>query len=274
MTIATAWIREVKGCEELIIVSDSRVTGAGWWWDCATKIMTLPRDDSFICFAGDTMYAYPLMLHLRSMIESYPRLLNRNIDLHDLRGHTINVFNKIRDSVFNYIEGEQYPQLKFIFGGYSWIRKTFSLWQITFDSKRKEFVYSSLPKYRRRKIWIIGDDIYVKEAKQRLNQLLLERNKINQPLDMEPFEIIRDMLRLHSKDPQASIGGPPQFVKAYQYIHIQPFGVLWPDSKSNQITVLGRTLLDYEIPSYPVLDPDNLIATRLDMKKKDDADVE
>jgi hypothetical protein len=274
MTIATAWIRDVKGCEELVIVTDSRVTGAGWWWDCATKIMPLPREDSFICFAGDTMYAYPMMLHLSSMIESYPKLLNRNMDLHDLRGHTINVFNNIRDSVFNYVEGEQYPQLKFILGGYSWIRKTFSIWLIAFDMAKKEFVFSSLPKHRKRKVWFIGDDEYVKEARQKLNQLLLVRNKLNESLDMEPFEVIRDMLRLHSKDPRASIGGPPQFVKIYQYIHAQPFGVLWPNKKSRQITVLGRNLLDYEQPNYPVLDPDELIATRLDIKKKDNSDSE
>ena len=208
------------------------------------------------------------------MIESYPRLMNRNMDLHVLRGHTINVFNNVRDSVFNYVEGTQYPQLKFILGGYSWIRKTFSVWLITFDAAKEEFVFSSLPKHRKRKVWFIGDDEYVKEARQKLNQLLLKRDKLNQSLDMEPFEIIRDMLRLHASDPRATIGGPPQLIKIYQYIHTQPFGVYWPNKKSSQVSILGRSLLDYERPSYPILDPDKLIATHLDIKGKEDSESE
>lgn len=30
--------------------------------DCYPKVLALPRGDSAICFAGDTLYAYPILL--------------------------------------------------------------------------------------------------------------------------------------------------------------------------------------------------------------------
>ncbi|HFR0242879.1 TPA: hypothetical protein ACHTZ3_004104, partial [Escherichia coli] len=65
MTIAAAWVRTLRNCKELIVVSDSRLNG-GMKMDCGQKIITLPRSDAFICFAGDTSWAYPLMHQVAS----------------------------------------------------------------------------------------------------------------------------------------------------------------------------------------------------------------
>ena len=73
------------------------------------------------------------------------------------------------------------------------------------------------------------------------------------PLDMEPFEVLRDMTR---EEAYPSIGGPPQVVKVYRHMNSLPFGVYWPTRESGVKTLLGRPLLDYEIPGAPVIDPD------------------
>lgn len=57
MTITTAWVRTLRDCKELIIVSDSRLNG-GKKMDCGRKVIALPRSDAFICFAGNTDWAY------------------------------------------------------------------------------------------------------------------------------------------------------------------------------------------------------------------------
>ena len=69
-------------------------------WDQSPKIITLPRSDCAICFAGETIYAYPLMIQLYFAIDSYTRSRQRAMDLHDLRGHVLNVLNDLHESVF------------------------------------------------------------------------------------------------------------------------------------------------------------------------------
>jgi hypothetical protein len=74
---------------------------------------------------------------------------------------------------------------------------------------------------------------------------------------MEPFEVLRDMIR-EGIDP--AIGGPPQVVKVYRHLNASPFGVYWPSRTNGRITLLGRPLLDYERFAGLVLDPDDCSA--------------
>jgi len=78
-------------------------------------------------------------------------------------------------------------------------------------------------------------------------------------LDMEPFEVLRDMIR---ENVSPSVGGAPQLVKVYQHLNAQPFGVRWPKSGGDGISVLGRILPHGEIAHVPVLDPDSLKTER------------
>lgn len=81
MTISIAWVRKIKGSEELILVSDSRLSGNATYWDQCSKVLTLPRSDSAIGFAGSTDFAYPLMQQLYLSISSYKRSRDRVIEL-------------------------------------------------------------------------------------------------------------------------------------------------------------------------------------------------
>ena len=60
MTLGIAWERIIGGIRELLIISDSRLSG-GQAWDSNPKIITLPRSDSILSFAGYTNDAYPLI---------------------------------------------------------------------------------------------------------------------------------------------------------------------------------------------------------------------
>jgi hypothetical protein len=262
MTLAIAWVRKISDkCEELVVAADSRLSG-GFRLDCCPKILTLPRSDSFICFAGETDYAYPLMLQLALAIEAYPLSRDRAMDIHNMRGHTLKVFNSMCSSVHSYVEGMEIPDASFILGGYSWIRKTFSIWKIHYKQKEKQFVYRPAKKWigNFEKIVFAGD--WAKVARDRLVGLLRERHSLTADgstadgFDMEPFEVLRDILR--ESKPTDSVGGSPQIVKVYQHMNCRPLGVYWPNRESQSVFLLGRPLLDYENCEYWVLDPDTL----------------
>lgn len=57
----------------------------------------MPLSDSAICFARNTHYTYPLMSQLYNAIQSYARLRDCAMDLHELRGHTLRVFNELNN---------------------------------------------------------------------------------------------------------------------------------------------------------------------------------
>jgi hypothetical protein len=103
-------------------------------------------------------------------------------------------------------------------------------------------------------IAFVGDHDAVADAKVRLVEQLRERGRlISGGLNMEPFDVLRDIIR-SQRFP--SVGGAPQVVKIYEHMNSVPFGVFWPDRRSTQITVFGRPLMAYEKVSWRVIDPD------------------
>ena len=101
---------------------------------------------------------------------------------------------------------------------------------------------------------IAGDSI--PEAKKRIVELLKAKNKLQGGgLDMEPFEVLRDMIR-DGSDPR--IGGSPQIVKIYRHMNANAYPAWWPDRASGRVTLLGRPLLDYERTQMLVLNPDTV----------------
>jgi hypothetical protein len=170
------------------------------------------------------------------------------------------------------------PEANFLFGGYSWISKSFELWSIQYSPGGRSFV-ARPPKCIRRiphtgelaissrlqgegerlsgNLLFAGDQAAVGE------KLLIERlnNKsATERLDMEPFEVVRDMLRDGGRS--ETIGGAPQLIKVYQYMRTAPIGVFWPDKASGKVHLQGRPCLGYERIDRWVLDPDTLRSER------------
>lgn len=270
MTITIAWIREVSGCEELIIASDSRLNGSGGvYWDNCPKIMLLPRSDCFISFAGNTLYSYPMLQQISYSIESYTRSKERAMDLHDLRGHIINVLNSIVkeiniDNMFLTVESEV-GDLEFILGGYSWIRKKFSFWKIHYDKNIKKFTYKGPGQ-----IGNLGSIIFAGDQAELAKKNLIEDlkkefgEKLNEStlkFDWQPFTTLANMLKSTKKS--TTIGGPPQLIKAYQHLNTRPIGVFWPNKKDGNPYLMGRKLFDKEGSDFWFIDPDTHTTERI-----------
>ena len=151
------------------------------------------------------------------------------------------------------------PKVQFLFGGYSWDRKRFYLWNIFFDRKIERFVSSEIRKWSgiksNRVVFFIGN--YHPEFRDRLRQLLKAKRKlVRGSFDMEPFEVLRDMIK---PDNFELIGGPPQLLKVYEHMNRTPISVKWAVGDDTVNTLLGRPLQDYESSNYPVIDPDTLV---------------
>ena len=259
MTLCISWVRKLKKHEELIIATDSRLRSFGSW-DCGPKILTLPRTDCAICFEGDTTFAYPLMLQLQTTVANHPKSLNRSQDLFDFKGHILKVLN----DMLKYKSDYEIPETSFLFGGYSWSKDKFALWNLYYQEHYKIFTHRPISFWRgvkgEIKVSFMGD--YTDDAKNRLLEILKERNKLlDGSLDMEPFEVLRDMLREGDKK-YPLIGGAPQLVKVYKHMNRTPIAVNWKYNDENCLTLLGRPLLNYEKTSYPAIDPDTLKITR------------
>lgn len=263
MTLCISWIRKLKNYEELIIATDSRLRAYGSW-NCGPKIMTFPRTDCAICFEGDTTFAYPMMIQLQTAVANYPKAINRSQDLYDFKGYIL----KIMNDMLKYKSDYELPETSFLFGGYSWKKDKFALWHLHYQEHFRIFTYRPISFWRgvkgEIKVSFTGD--YTDDAKERLINLLRERDKlIDGNLDMEPFEVLRDMLRENDETKYPLIGGSPQLIKVYRHMNRTPIAVKWEIENHDVISLLGRPLLDFEKTSFPIIDPDTLKIQRSEL---------
>jgi hypothetical protein len=62
VTLVAAWLRRNSNLHELVIASDSRISG-GESWDVCPKIIPLPRPATVMAMSGDAVEAYVFLLH-------------------------------------------------------------------------------------------------------------------------------------------------------------------------------------------------------------------
>jgi|TARA_B100000929_G_scaffold193089_1_gene153054 hypothetical protein len=261
VTLSVAWIRKVKNTEELVIATDSRLRW-GRAWDCCPKIIPLVRQDSVLCFAGNTQYAYPMMVQINNSISMHTKSSSRAIDITDLKGHILKVIEGMREHIHDLPKGSdafEVPDAMFLFAGYSWKTNSFKIWTLYYDQDKDEFHFRKASNHIKRadgtKYYaFIGNNTDV--ARRKMTKLIHSKGIANIPgLDMEPLEVLIEMIR-DEKYPH--IGGAPQIVKVYKHMNVLPYSVYWPNKESGTKTFLGRPMLDYEVNEYFTLDPDSL----------------
>lgn len=229
--------------------------------DYCPKAIALPRGDSAICFAGETQFAYPMMIQASLAIEAYGKSLSRAMDLHHLKGYLINVLTEMALLTRSHLADEKIPKVTFILAGYSWETKSFHIWRINYQEFERRFVATHAKEF----VGHLGQVAFAGDVQMaawsRFYKLMRERFgvKHNKPgtaigLDMEPFEVVRDLLR--EAPPYGSIGGAPQMIQIYQHMNARPIGVYWPDRRGGRIHLMGRPILEYETIDHWSMDPD------------------
>lgn len=262
MTLSLAWVRRVGDAHELVFASDSRLSG-GQSWDGCPKIITLPRGDSMIAFAGDTLAAYPLILQFRNWVEFDARARSRERDVSEIKKRMRTMFMDMRRHITDLPRGVSQPDpydCELIFGGWSWKSGEFKVWRFHWIDAVGKYDFepagSHLKVSKNQPVVFAGTREAAQEARERIVSLLKKRGVLRKPvLDMEPFEVLRDIIR---EGRYRDVGGPPQIAKVYRHGNSQPFAVQWPTSTGSGLALLGRPLFEGEKTAAPVLDPDRL----------------
>lgn len=255
MTLAMAWVGKRRdGRTHLYVASDSRTRG-GMVFDFCPKILTLPRSDCAICFAGNIAATYPLMLQLANAISAHLPAKERALDIRTLKPHLLRVFTDILNNIKDSVSPLEASDVQFIFCGYSWISKSFEIWTIYYSEIEKRFAArpANNMHHMMGKVAFIGD--VAKEARREfIKRLCLYKNNEPPHFELEPFKVLRDMLRAAGED--ASIGGAPQLVRIAEHMNTKVIGVKWGEGDQRFTTIMGRRVFDYENTDNLTLDPD------------------
>jgi hypothetical protein len=270
MTIGVAWVRTTsRGAQELLLVSDSRLNGAGYL-DAGPKVFTLPRSDAVIGFAGDTYFAYPLIAQVSQSISSHFPLKDRAIDYVPFRTHVVKLLNAIFAHYQTDFEALKTPDTEFLIGGYSWFKKEFCIDQISYRKRKKQFEHREckcgLGNFG--KVMFVGD--WAKEAQNRLRNLLIGRygaeslstdTQSKCRFNYEPFEVVRDLLR--EAGPNDTIAGAPQIVAVSQHMNSRHTAVYWPTKENGKVFLGGRPVFEFENIENWIIDPDSFESSHL-----------
>ncbi len=151
--------------------------------------------------------------------------------------------------MLKYKSDYEIPDVSFLFGGYCWHEQRFMLWKISYLLQEERFIDQVILHRggNLKKVVFIGD--YADDARNRLRGILGKREPDdNDGLDLEPLEVIRDMLTDKSEPAKDYhlIGGAPQMLKVYRSLNYTPFIVKWKIQDIEQMTFLGNPIRDSE----------------------------
>ena len=247
MTIGIAWIgRRKDGRDHLYVASDSRTRGA-YIFDACPKIVTLPRSDWALCFAGSTSDTYPLMLQMANAIAAHEPARDRSLDIGRVKQHLLRIFTDLVKHLKGAVVPFDSADAQFLFAGYSWLAKDYRIWTINYSDKRRIFSAREALTFhpRLRKAAFIGD-----WGTRLRNKLAADLGQADgAPLYLEPLTAISELIS--SAGPNDTIGGPPQVIRISQHMNTRPLCVRW----NRKDTLFGRQLFDYENIDYWTVDP-------------------
>ncbi|MBB5143938.1 hypothetical protein [Desulfovibrio intestinalis] len=259
MTLVSAWYsRSEQVSNSLMIASDSCLS-YGERWTCCPKIFPLNRNDSAICFAGSTFFAFPIILQVINMINMHEKIMSRAEDICDLQSFIIDLLNSMMEKrSFFSTNGKQDPDVRFLFAGYSWKHSAFYAWIYEYkdDKFSKRLVIDSSVRSSKRFAFIGDVDREVttedipREAQIDLLKRLKKAGKKPKEMTMEPFDVIRSYINNKEK---TTIAGKIQFVKINRHMNVQPFNIISVVDGKQEMSLFGRDLLAHEKNRYLAL---------------------
>ncbi len=278
MTLCVAWIRQTNGTEELVFATDSTLTG-GEKWDHGIKLFELPRKDCLLSFAGSTARAYPLILNLVSSISFDKHLDSPSTTIEEVLKHIAELFTDLIRRIVKEIVSEDIHELRsaarFVFGGWDWQRGLFRVWELFYSKEVEGFLFKEITDdgTKTRFYTFIGDaqqDDFSEQTKKRFQQLLIDEDKLDSKLDMEPLKLLREIALDASI---REVGGSLQIAKVYKSSRTEFFGITWPSSDSPPY-FQGRKYNQATKPPVRYLNPDTFEIMDMDLPDKINLDDE
>jgi hypothetical protein len=271
MTMCTAWIRQANDTEELVFATDSCLTG-GEKWKHGIKLFELPRKDCLLCFAGSTIRAYPLILNLVSAIHLDKYLQSPIAKLDEVLLYISDLFTELVKKIISEISGEDIHALrggaKFLFGGWDWEKGVFRVWKLYYSSEVEGFIFNELNNNSNKKRFytFLGDPSpeIEEEALRTYKKLVYDEDKQDDPIDMEPLKVLRDIAL--NKTFRA-VDGSLQIAKVYKSSRTEFFGIYWESSKGKPY-FQGREYNEINKPLIRYFNPDTFEIIESDLPTK------
>lgn len=272
MTLCVAWIRQANDTEELVFATDSMLTG-GEKWDHGIKLFELPQKDCLLSFSGSTARAYPLVLNFVSSISLDRFLDSPSVQIEDVLRHITELFTELVQKIVKEINSEDIHNLRseasFLFGGWDWWRGVFRVWKLFYSKEVEAFLFDEITDddSKTHIYTFLGDakrDDFIESINAQFQQLLVDEDKVDSKLDMEPLKLLRD-IALDNKIRE--VGGSLQIAKVYKSGRTEFFGISWPSSDSSPY-FQGRKYNQVTKPSVRYFDPDTFEIMELDLPNK------
>ena len=260
MTLVVSWIKTEGNSEEMLVASDSRISG-GTSLDQAPKLLRLLRDDAVLAFCGTTRLAYPIVIQIKLALDAYEPARKRLIDIVELPAHLRRIIESIRKTVADLPDGSDEPiAFKIMLAGFSWRTNSFKSWVLKFDLRNGAFTAHPMRPHR-----VGGRIVYaqfmsdVNENEHRARSFLDWTSRRGQGTSWTPFDALIDQINAPDME---DVGGPPQLVKIYRHANTLPLNTIWPFAEVSDgkpvtkyyVTHFGRALLPYERTDYLSLD--------------------
>jgi len=268
MTLCVAYIRQANETEELVFATDSCLTG-GEKWKHGIKLFRIPKRDCLLCFAGSTARAYPLVLNLVSSIHLDKYLQSPESSLQDVLEYLSSLFTDLITKIISEIPGEDIHELRsgvqFLFGGWDWSNGSsgaFRVWKLYYSKDVEGFIFDELTNNGKKRFYtFLGDPDEIEgTAKEMYRKMLFDEDIQDDPIDMEPLKILRD---ISLNDDHRAIDGSLQIGKVYKSNTSEFFGIYWPSSKGKpcfqgrEYNELNKPLVRYFNPdSFEILESD------------------
>lgn len=273
MTLCTAHIRQVNDTEELVFATDSCLTG-GEKWKHGIKLFELPRKDCLLCFAGSTIRAYPLVLNLVSSIHLDSYLQSSSASLEEVLEFLSEQFTTLVKTITEVGKDQIHEErgaAQFLFGGWDWqkgLNGAYRVWKLYYSQEVEGFIFDELTSdsSKTRFYTFLGDaaiDIE-KEAKTRFNKIMVDEEKMDSKLDMEPLRVLSSI----SLDKSIrEVDGSLQIAKIYKSNRTEFFGIYWESSKGIPC-FQGRDYNEINKPLVRYFDPDTFEILESDLPNK------
>jgi hypothetical protein len=243
VTLIAAWIRKNSNLKELVLASDSRVSG-GESWDTCPKLVALPRPATAIAMSGDATAAYAFLLHAINTCTLLDGHQSGRSDIGYLANKLRVLYAASRREVSDLPLGQSAPDvvtLNVVLVGWSWRNLCFEGYSYRYD-KNGHLQMRRLPSLAENSwgsFYFAGDASRTAQARTwvriRNNGYPLMHDSEDPEklanetfLNWEPLETLLDVIA----DPSArTVGGAPQLMKIYQYGECESF--VWRDANGS-----------------------------------------
>lgn len=267
MTITVAFERRLGRYSEIVLCSDSRLTGGGNI-DVCQKIFPLPRGDAAVGFCGSTLIAYPIINQFISYVSHFKKNLDRALDGTELPRRLADLANKFLESYMDPADlRTELLETSFVLAVFSWKLQRPIINKIVYDGGPRRYVAASsrFPKSRSATLQQAGQFAMVGDIGNRFYDRLRDFIDFETAtaFDMEPFSALSSMLRDpefvdRKRDLRGPIGGAPQLFKIYPYLRTLEIAVRWPSAEAGKLFLNGREIFDFEKMIAPEIDAETL----------------